>query len=277
VCEEATKAKKRAKTLDDWCWNLRLAGSKVWRMPSSASPSPISGGAREFATTHWSLVLAAGGDTSGARVAVARLCSLYWYPLYAFARRMGLGTYDAEDATQGCFAHLLRTDGLSKVAREKGRFRSFLLAALKNHLSHERERATAQKRGGGERVVDLDALEAEARYALEPTDDLSPDRLFDRRWALAVLEQAQERLRSEYDASGKGALFEALRPTLGGARSGPAYSEIAVKLGLSEGAVKVAVHRLRDRYRGVLRSVVADTVATPVDVDAELRHLIAAL
>jgi RNA polymerase sigma-70 factor (ECF subfamily) len=232
---------------------------------------------REFATTHWSVVLAAGGDTSRARIAIARLCGIYWYPLYAFARRMGLTPHDAEDATQGCLAHLVHTDALATVAREKGRFRSFLLAALKNFLSHERERAAALKRGGGERAIELDGLEAEARYALEPADELSPDRLFDRRWALAVLEQAQERLRSEYESAGKVALFDALRPTLGGSRSGIAYAEIAVTLKMSEGAVKVAVHRLRDRYRLVLRSVVADTVAAPADVDAELRHLIEAL
>ena len=234
-------------------------------------------GDREFATTHWTLVLAARGDTSSARIAVARLCGMYWYPLYAFGRRMGLGPEDAEDATQGCLADLVHRNAFATVAREKGRFRSFLLAALKNHLSHQRERASAQKRGGGQRVVELDAIEAEARYALEPADELSPDRLFDRRWALAVLHQAQERLRSEYKSTGKAALFDALRPTLGGSNSGAAYSEIAAGLGLSEGAVKVAVHRLRDRYRTVLRSVVADTVAAPADVDAELRHLIQAL
>jgi RNA polymerase sigma-70 factor (ECF subfamily) len=232
---------------------------------------------REFATTHWSLVLAARGDTSGARVALSRLCSTYWYPLYAFARRMGLSAHDAEDATQGCLAHLLRSDGLANVAREKGRFRSFLLAALKNHLSHERERAAAAKRGGGERLLELDALAAEERYALEPADGLSPDRLFDRRWALTVLDQAQDRLRSEYEGAGKLTLFEALRPTLAGARAGPAYAQIAAELAMSEGAVKVAVHRLRERYRAVLRAIVADTVAAPDDVDAELRHLIEAL
>jgi len=235
-------------------------------MPPSTSPTPSpAADAREFATTHWSLVLAAGGDTSRAQLAVARFCSIYWYPLYAFARRIGLRPPDAEDATQGFLVHLLQTNALATVAREKGRFRSFLLAALKNFLSHERERAAAQKRGGGERAIELDAMAAEARYALEPADNLSPDRLFDRGWALAVLEQAQERLRCEYDAGGKTALFEALRPTLAGARAGPAYTELATTLGMSEGAIKVAVHRLRDRYRAALRSIVAETVAAPAD------------
>jgi RNA polymerase sigma-70 factor (ECF subfamily) len=247
-------------------------------MPPSTSPHSIPvGGAGEFATTHWSLVLEAGRDNSRAQVALARLCALYWYPLYAFARRTGLTPQDAEDATQSCLAHLVHSHALSTVARDKGRFRSFLLAALKNHLSHERERARAQKRGGGERLVELDAMAAEARYALEPADELSPDRLFDRRWALTVLDQAQQQLRAEYEAAGKENLFEALRPTLAGVRSGPTYSDIAAQLGMSEGAVKVAVHRLRDRYRSVLRSIVADTVAAPADVDAELRHLIGAL
>ena len=247
-------------------------------MPPSTSPTPSpAADAREFATTHWSLVLAAGGDSPRAQMAVARFCSIYWYPLYAFARRIGLRPPDAEDATQGFLVHLLQTNALATVAREKGRFRSFLLAALKNFLSHERERAAAQKRGGGERAIELDAMAAEARYALEPADNLSPDRLFDRGWALAVLEQAQERLRCEYDAGGKTALFEALRPTLAGARGGPAYTELATTLGMSEGAIKVAVHRLRDRYRAVLRSIVAETVAAPADIDAELRHLIEAL
>jgi RNA polymerase sigma-70 factor (ECF subfamily) len=230
-----------------------------------------------FQATQWSVVLDAAGDDSRAGAALATLCKAYWRPLYAFARRSGLSPHDAEDATQGFFEHLLSQRALLAVDREKGRFRSFLLASVKNFLSHQREAAGALKRGGGAHMIELDAHDAEERYAIEPAHDDSPDRLFDRHWARTVLDRAQSRLRSEYDSAGKLPLFDALRPALASARAILAYGDLGAALGMSEGALKVAAHRLRERYRAVLRAEVADTVAAPADVDAELRHLIEAL
>ena len=231
-------------------------------------------GARSFSATRWSVVLAAAGESSDA---LAALCRAYWYPLYAFLRRQGLSTHDAEDVTQGFFAHLLGKDALAHVDRAKGRFRTFLLASLKHFLADERDRAHAQKRGGGEAAISLDACEAEERYALEPRDELSPDRLFDRRWALAVIGQALARLGAEYAASGKGALFDALKAQLTAPGGGPSYAEIGAAFGMNEGAVKVAVHRLRQRYGAALRAEIAETVGTAEEVEAELRHLLDAL
>jgi RNA polymerase sigma-70 factor (ECF subfamily) len=213
-----------------------------------------------FAQTQWSLVRKAAGTDSSARLALEKLCQAYWYPLYAFVRRTGSSPHDAEDATQGFFLHLIDKGALAKVDQELGTFRSFLLAALKNFMSHEREKANAQKRGGGQTPVALDAHSAEERYALEPKDSLSPDRLYDRRWALTLLERTQLRLRHEYLAGGKGELFDTL-----------------ARLGMTEGALKTAVHRLRDRYRATLRSEVAETVADPADIEEELRFLIESL
>lgn len=230
-----------------------------------------------FAATQWSIVLAAAGDESGASVALGKLCAAYWYPLYAFARRTGLSSHDAEDAAQGFFHGLIARSGLSTVSPEHGRFRSFLLAGLKNHLSHERERATAAKRGGGQPAIAFDALDAEQRYALEPADTLSPDQLYDRRWAHTILEQAQTRLADEYAGEGKAALHAALCPALAGSRVALDYAALSTQLGSSEGALRVAAHRLRDRYRAILRAEVAQTVADSAAVDAELRHLISCL
>jgi RNA polymerase sigma factor (sigma-70 family) len=242
---------------------------------ASLSAMPASHGA--FQATQWSVVLDAAGDDSRAGVALAKLCNAYWRPLYAYARCTGLSPHDAEDATQGFFEHLLSRRALLKVDREKGRFRSFLLASVKNFLSHQREAAGAAKRGGGARIVELDAQEAEERYAIEPSHGESPDRLFDRQWARTVLDRAQSRLRAEYEAAGKLPLFEALRPALVSSRAAIAYAELGPLLGMSEGALKVAAHRLRERYRAVLRAEVQETVTAQADVDAELRHLIEAL
>ena len=179
--------------------------------------------------------------------------------------------------TQGFFAHLLCKDALARVDRAKGRFRTFLLASLKHFLADERDRANAQKRGGGVAAFSLDAVAAEERYALEPRDELSPDKLFDRRWALAVIEQAFARLGSEYSASGKGALFDALKPMLTAPDSARPYAEIGADFGMNEGAVKIAVHRLRQRYGAALRAEIAETVGTAGEIDEELRHLLDAL
>jgi RNA polymerase sigma-70 factor (ECF subfamily) len=208
---------------------------------------------------------------------MATLCESYWDPLYAFARRGGQSPQDAEDSVQGFFEDILERQALTQVDRSKGRFRSFLLASFKNFLSHERVRAKAQKRGGGRAVIDFDAREAEERYAIEPVDDLSPDKLYDRHWARVLLDRAQRRLEEHYESSGQGELFQRLRPVLGSNRAQVSYAEMATELGMNAGALKVAAHRLRERYRSLLREEVAATVASPDQIDAELRHLIEAL
>ena len=239
--------------------------------PQGATPGPTPG---LFAPTQWTLVLAARDETS-AQAALAELCGIYWYPIYAYARRSGLNQEDAQDMTQEFFARLLAKNWLSGVDREKGRFRSFLLASLRHFMSNERDRASAAKRGGGLPLLSLDAVAAEARYHLEPADTTTPDRLFDRQWALTLLDRVLARLRSEFVATGKVETFDALKPALAGAAD--PYANIAAATGLSEGAVKVAIHRLRKRYRQILREEIAQTVSTPEEVDEEIRALFAAL
>lgn len=229
----------------------------------------------DFATTHWSLVVSAQGEPGRAQTALAALCQAYWYPLYAFVRRQGLSAPDAEDLTQEFFARLLAKGWLEAAAQDRGRFRSFLLAALKHFLANEWHRARAAKRGGGATPVALDALSAEARYLHEPPDAATPERLYDRRWALTLLDQVLTRLREEMAQAGRLEQFEALKFSLAGEKC--AYAEVARKLGCREGAVKVAVHRLRERYRALIRAAIAETVATPEEIEAELRHLFAAL
>lgn len=230
-----------------------------------------------FVATQWSLVLSAGGESTRGQRALSQLCSRYWYPIYAFARKQGLAAPDAEDTTQGFFMHILSSEALATVDRAKGRFRSFLLASMKNFLANEWDRARAAKRGGGVPTMSLDATGAEERYRLEPADMLSPDKLYDRRWALTVLDQTVRQLAEEQAASGKAALFQAVRPVLDGGHASFSYEEIGAQLGMSAGAVKVAVHRLRQRYRELLRGAVAETVVHAEDVDDELRQLIDAL
>jgi RNA polymerase sigma-70 factor (ECF subfamily) len=228
-----------------------------------------------FATTHWSVVLLAGrNDTERARAALAKLCRTYWYPLYAYVRRSGRAPHDAQDLTQDFFAHLLQHQALAKANPERGRFRSFILTAMKNFLAGERERERAQKRGGGLELLSLDLAAAEKRYELEPVDRSSPDQLFDRQWALALLSAVLLRLEEEYQREGKGRLLAVLKDTLTGGRDTQPYSELAARLGLSEGAVKVTVHRLRRRYRALLQAEVVQTVAMPGEVDREMRHLL---
>jgi RNA polymerase sigma-70 factor (ECF subfamily) len=231
-----------------------------------------------FATTRWSVVLTAReGDPSLAHEALATLCGLYWFPLYAYVRGRGASPEEAEDLTQGFFAHLLEKEALKRVDPAKGRFRSFLLASLRNFLSDERARETAKKRGGGATPVSLDAEEAEGRYSLEPAHGLTPERLFERQWALAVIEQALGRLSERYARTGKEAQFEALKVFLSGEKRPVPYAEIAQQLGMTELAVKVAVHRLRKRFRDVLREKIAHTVGDEKEIDSELRALYAAL
>lgn len=245
----------------------------------SASPrtDPHRGGA-VFATTHWSAVLlAAAGGSAAADGALGRLCQTYWYPLYAFFRREGRSPEEAEDLTQSLFAELLRRDGLAGVNPAKGRFRSFLLAAARNFLRNDWNRANRLKRGGGATTFSLDALTAEEWYRLEPADDASPEKLFDRRWAETLIEQGLQRLEAECREAGQAARFEVLRDFVLGDAGGASYADAGARLGLGESAVTSALHRLRARFRELLRQEVAHTVEHPGDVEAELRELLAAL
>ena len=236
-------------------------------------------GAANFSPTHWSVVLAAAGrsDSTHARDALEKLCRNYWLPIYAFVRRQGHNPPDAQDLTQEFFTRLLEHNYLAAVDREKGRFRSFLLASLKHFLANEWDKARAQKRGGGRAFISIDAAAAESSVSLEPADAVTADKIFERRWALSLLEQVLRRLREEYTRDGKDRQFEQLKSTLTEASRSVPYAEIAARLGTSEGAVKVAVHRLRQRYRELLRAEIADTVADPGEIDDEIRNLFAAL
>jgi DNA-directed RNA polymerase specialized sigma24 family protein len=229
-----------------------------------------------FATTRWSLVQAAQRvDESAARSALGQLCELYWSPIYSFICRRGADPDRAQDLTQEFFARLLEREGLTSADAAKGRFRSYLLAACQNFLANQRDFETAQKRGGGITPLSLSFLNADSRSGLEPADGDTPEQAFERRWALAMLEQTLAGLRAEYSQGGKEALFEKLKGSLTG--DSHAYSVVAVDLGLSEGAVKVAAHRLRQRYRERLREAIAETVASPDEIDDEIRALFAAL
>jgi RNA polymerase sigma-70 factor (ECF subfamily) len=234
--------------------------------------------ATQFATTHWSVVLAAGqGESPRAMEALESLCRTYWYPLYAFVRRQGHGPHDTEDLIQEFFARLLQRGDFVSVRREKGRFRSFLLVAVKHFLVNQALRARTQKRGGGQRLIPLDELLAERQYRFEPADELTPETLFERRWALALLDKVLARVRNEYESGGKLRQFEALRPFLSDGQNLRPQAEIAAELGTTEGAIKQALRLLRRRYRELLRQEVAHTVATAGDVEDELRHLVAVL
>lgn len=232
---------------------------------------------KKFATTRWSLVLAAGkAPTADARAALSTLCGLYWYPLYAFARRSSASPDEAADLTQGFFAQFLEKNDLSSADPSRGRFRTWLLACFKHFSVNARVHARAQKRGGGLTEFSIDGTDAEGRYQVEPSHQLTADRLYERRWTLSLLEQAHEKLRAEYAAGGKLALFDALKGSLMGEPGAP-YAELGLQLGMSEGAIKVAVHRLRKRHQALVLAVVAETVERPEDVDAELRELLANL
>ncbi len=229
-----------------------------------------------FATTHWSVVLAArSSDSPRAREALETLCRTYWYPLYAFVRRQGSSPQDAQDLTQAFFAHLLRKDFLDGVGPEKGRFRTFLVACLKHFLADQWEKARAQKRGGVCLTAPLDLEQAEGRYHVEGRHELSAEQLYERRWALDLLEQVLDRLRQEAVAAGKAGVFEALQGCLAGEPLDGPYAQLGAKLGLSEAALKVTVHRLRRRCRELLREAVAQTVTRPEEIDEELRYLFA--
>jgi RNA polymerase sigma-70 factor (ECF subfamily) len=207
---------------------------------------------------------------------MGELARMYWFPLYAYLRRKGNPPSQAEDLVQGLFTRLLEKDALVAVDRSKGKFRSFLLASLNNFLANEWDKSRATKRGGGQEILSLDAMAAEARYAAEPMDEMTPERVFERRWALAVLEQVLARLREAYVGRGQGEVFAALEHVLVGGE-GAGYGQIAERLGMTEAAVKVAGHRLRRRYRELLREEIGQTVSEPGLVDEEIRQLLGSL
>ena len=246
------------------------------------TPEPNAGSSEPsrhvFVTTHWSVVLTAGdSDTPRARAALETLCQTYWYPLYAFVRRTGHSREEAQDSTQEFFARLLTHNTFARADPARGRFRTFLLASLKNFLATEWAKARAQKRGGGAQLLPLEFDTAEARLAQPIAPGDTPDRAFDRQWALALLDVVLGRLRREYSDTGREGLFLGLKDTLGGGRTEIPYRELGANLGMSEAGVKVAAHRLRRRYRELLREEIANTVAAPEEVEDELKHLFAAL
>ena len=244
--------------------------------PSTPERSDAAG----FAATRWTLVLAAarGEPSPRAAEAMSELCGVYWYPLYAYVRRRGHESHEAEDLTQEFFLRLLAKNCLAGVDREKGKFRAFLLASLKHFLANEWDRAQAKKRGGGQVVIPLDASNAETRYRLEPAHNLTPERLFERQWAITVLERVLARLKAEsLTLSGGPAVFDTLKQFLTGSGAAASYGQVAAQLGMTVGAVKVAVHRLRRRYRQLLREEIAQTVAGPEEIDEEIRYLLSCL
>ena len=246
--------------------------------PAPDMGDELPAGQAAFHTTHWSAIFTARDqDGTAARDALAGLCSTYWYPLYAFVRRRGYSPHDAEDLTQEFFRDFLQKNALLSASPARGKFRSFLLTCLKNFLANERHRAQTQRRGGGQPMISLDGNEAEMRWSLEPANQLTPEALFEKRWALTVLETTMKTLEAEYAAKGKTAVFEDLRGFLPGGQGIQSRIEFAAKRGLSAGAVDVAVHRLRQRFGVLLREQVARTVSGPEEVEEEIRHLISAL
>lgn len=255
-------------------WDRKVTDEmRLAMLPSRSVDQPVK--SPVFTTTPWSMVLRARGDTPFAAECLERLCATYWFPLYAFLRHNGHPKERAEDLTQGFFHHLLSGDYLAGIHPSKGRFRNFLLASLKNFAANARDRDYAQKRGGASTILHLDAMDPEDRYKLELATDLSPDKLFHRRWALNVLDQAFNQLREQSD--GKEAWFDAVKPLMVGDNLDVTYKELAVKLGASEGAVKVYVHRLRQRFAASIRQIIWCTVERPEQVEEEIRDLLLAL
>jgi len=236
--------------------------------PSAASPRDF------FATTRWTVVLAAGSrSTPHADVALEELCRTYWYPLYAYVRRHGHSREDAEDLTQSFFARFLQKNYLEKLRSEHGKFRAFLIASLKHFLANEWDRSRRQKRGGGVPILSLDWQDADARYQIDPADNLSPDKIYDRAWAVTLLERVISRLREENATEGKALLFDRLKPFLTLGRGDIPYAKAAAALAMTEGAARVAVHRLRRRYRELLREEIGQTLSDPAQVEEEMRAL----
>jgi DNA-directed RNA polymerase specialized sigma24 family protein len=247
-------------------------------LPSEPKPDSFRPASRRFATTQWSLVLAAGRRSSPkSDEALATLCAAYWYPLYASVRSQGYTADNAQDLTQEFFARLLARNDFAAADRTKGRFRSYLSAALKHFLANARDHARACKRGDGRVPISLDFEIAEGRFSREPTHTLTAEKAFARRWALTLLDQVLARLRKEFVTAGKGASFDRLKDFISGENDAASYADVAVAMKMTEGAVKVAVHRLRRRYRTLLRREISQTVADPSAVDDEIRELFSAL
>ncbi len=252
-----------------------IRGSADWINGISLSEKPASDVHGGFTTTHWTVVRAAkGGSSPDAEKALETLCRTYWHPLYAYIRREGHSPQDAEDLTQGFFARVLERGYLSDVSQERGKFRSFLLGCLRHFLSDKRDWEEAKKRGGGQKLVSLDEGSPEDRYCLEPVDVMDPERIFERRWALTVLERAGTQLHNEYERVGKAEQYERLKVFEMEDRGAPSYAEVATQLNMTESAVKSAIHRLRTRYVKLIRDEVAHTVSSPGEIDEEIRHLI---
>ena len=247
-------------------------------MPRSESERPAhlrpDSSPAHFATTHWSVVLATrGSDEPRAIEALERLCRTSWYPIYAYLRRRGCSEHDAQDLTQGFFVQLLERRTIQRAEREKGKFRSYLLASLNYYLADQRDRAQAEKRGGGRVAFSLDVAEAEQRYRLEAVDERSPEKIFEQRWAMTLLDQVLARLRQEFGDAGKRALFERLQTLLVEGTVDKSLAELAHEAGMTEEAMKKAVQRMRRRYGQLFREEVAHTIANPAGVEEELRHL----
>ena len=234
-------------------------------------------GAVAFTTTHWSVVLTAQGESPAAEEALEKLCRIYWRPIFSFIRRQGVAPPEAEDLTQGFFASLLEHRNLDAVRRERGRLRSYLLGALKYFLADERRREMAIKRGKGQRLIPLEELRADGRINMEPADPLTAEMIYERRWASTVLERVLNLLKDQYWTAGNTALFDSLKQLLPDEPDAPSQADIAARLGITENAVRQAFHRFRQRYQELLREEIAHTVATPSDIEDELRHLIAVI
>jgi len=246
---------------------------------TSTTTSGASGqeGGFAFTTTHWSVVLEAQSESPAAQEALEKLCRTYWRPIFAFLRRQGIPPEEAEDITQGFFAELLERRSLDAVRKEKGRLRSFLLGGLKYFLANEGRRAMAIKRGKGQRLIPMDELHADDRIEIEPADPMTAEMIYERRWALTVLERVLSRLKDEYHSAGNAPLFDSLKELLPDEPGSPSQAEIGARLGMTENAVRQAFYRFRQRYQALLREEIANTVATPGDIEDELRHLIAVL
>jgi RNA polymerase sigma factor (sigma-70 family) len=258
-------------------WTIgRLDFEAGFYLNRSVSPAEDAGqeGATSFTTTHWSVVLEAQGDSPAAQQALEKLCRIYWRPIYSFVRRQGIGPEEAEDLTQGFFALLLERKDLNSVRREKGRLRSYLIASLKNFLTDESRHAMAIKRGKGQRLIPFEELSVDERIQMEPPYPGTAEQIYEHRWASALLEHVLSRLKDEYRAAGNAALFDSLKQLLPDEPGAPSQADIASQLGMTENAVRQAFHRFRQRYQLLLREEIAHTVATPSDIEDELRHLI---
>jgi RNA polymerase sigma-70 factor (ECF subfamily) len=234
----------------------------------------FSPAANEFVTTHWSVVFAAGKmESPKAAAALEDLCRAYWKPLYAYVRRQGHDAHEAQDLTQDFFARLLEKQYLELADPARGRFRTFLLTSMKRFLINDWKRSSRQKRGGGQQPFSLEGQTSDEDYTFEPSESATPERIYEKRWATTLLERVLTNLQSDYESAGTGALFHELKVYVWGEKSSLSYADIASHLGLSEGAVKVAAHRMRQRFRQLLRAEIANTVADPNEVDAELQYL----